>query len=154
MRPAALYFRPRATQLMYLRTGFNIEEMDKYFPIKNFDSVYLIDLCQPYVPPAKQPISIVHLRLRQTAGCRTPALRRARVEERAGALPGRHVLHAARMGRQPRACAGRRQVRVRPSACSSASNVRGSVCCSLFTLSYSLSMVPSYFALLDRIDEL
>ena len=27
--------------------GFNIEEMDKYFPIKEFDRVYLIDLCQP-----------------------------------------------------------------------------------------------------------
>lgn len=25
---------------------------------------------------------------------------------------------------------------------------------SLFTLSYSLSMIPSYFALLDRIDDL
>ncbi|THG98017.1 hypothetical protein EW026_g4092 [Hermanssonia centrifuga] len=30
-------------------TGFNIEEMDTYFPIGDFDSVYLIDLCQPYV---------------------------------------------------------------------------------------------------------
>ncbi|PSR97104.1 hypothetical protein PHLCEN_2v4385 [Hermanssonia centrifuga] len=30
-------------------TGLNIEEMDKYFPIGDFDSVYLIDLCQPYV---------------------------------------------------------------------------------------------------------
>ena len=30
-------------------TGFNIEEMNKYFPISEFDRVYLIDLCEPYV---------------------------------------------------------------------------------------------------------
>ena len=30
-------------------TGFNIEEMDRYFPVAGFDAVYLIDLCQPCV---------------------------------------------------------------------------------------------------------
>ena len=29
--------------------GFNIEEMDNYFPISGFDRVYLIDLCEPCV---------------------------------------------------------------------------------------------------------
>lgn len=27
--------------------GFNIEEMDKFFPISEFDAVYLVDLCEP-----------------------------------------------------------------------------------------------------------
>ena len=27
--------------------GFNIEEMNKYFPIEDFDAVYVIDLCKP-----------------------------------------------------------------------------------------------------------
>ena len=38
--------------------GFNIEEMDKYFPIKNFDAVYLIDLCQPCVPSSSIPLRV------------------------------------------------------------------------------------------------
>lgn len=28
-------------------TGRNIEEMNAYFPIKNFDAVYCVDLCEP-----------------------------------------------------------------------------------------------------------
>lgn len=38
--------------------GFNIEEMDKYFPIKNFDAVYLIDLCQPCVLSSSIPLRV------------------------------------------------------------------------------------------------
>ena len=34
--------------------GFNIEEMDKYFPIKDFDRVYLIDLCEPLLDVARR----------------------------------------------------------------------------------------------------
>ncbi|SCV73196.1 BQ2448_7121 [Microbotryum intermedium] len=28
-------------------TGWNVEEMDKYFPIADFDAVYVLDLCEP-----------------------------------------------------------------------------------------------------------
>ncbi|KAI0084521.1 hypothetical protein BDY19DRAFT_1060226 [Irpex rosettiformis] len=97
-------------------TGFNIEEMDKYFPIKDFDAVYLIDLCEPLLEVARRRFTSrgwknVHV-LCQDATFFT--------------LPGWE--------------SGGRE------------SEHGSV--SLFTMSYSLSMIPSYFALLDRIDDL
>ncbi|KAJ1941696.1 hypothetical protein FBU59_003427, partial [Linderina macrospora] len=35
-------------------TGWNIEQMDKYFGIKHFEHVYLIDLCRPLCKVAEQ----------------------------------------------------------------------------------------------------
>jgi betaine lipid synthase len=34
--------------------GWNIETMDAYMPISEFDAVYLIDLCQPLLDLAKK----------------------------------------------------------------------------------------------------
>ncbi|GJE99974.1 related to Betaine lipid synthase [Phanerochaete sordida] len=96
-------------------TGFNIEEMDKYFPIKDFDSVYLIDLCQPLLDVARR---------------------------RFVARGWNHVQVL---------CQDATFFSL-PEWDSNLVTARGAV--SLFTLSYSLSMIPSYFALLDRIDEL
>lgn len=138
-----------AKEVSNTHPGFNIEEMDKYFPVKEFDSIYLIDLCQPYVSLVSHRLYVISIRL-QAARCRTPAIRGAGMEERAGALPGRHVLQSARMGQQPGQRAGCRQVRIPSCSTLGFSPSAGS----LFTLSYSLSMIPSYFALLDRIDEL
>ncbi|KAI8320008.1 hypothetical protein GQ54DRAFT_313067, partial [Martensiomyces pterosporus] len=35
-------------------TGWNIEQMDEFFPISNFKTVYLIDLCRPLCKVAEQ----------------------------------------------------------------------------------------------------
>jgi len=35
-------------------TGWNVEEMDKYFPIADFDAVYLIDLCGPLLEVSRK----------------------------------------------------------------------------------------------------
>ncbi|KAK4052298.1 hypothetical protein OIO90_004379 [Microbotryomycetes sp. JL221] len=35
-------------------TGWNVEEMDKYFSIADFDAVYVLDLCAPLLDVAKQ----------------------------------------------------------------------------------------------------
>jgi betaine lipid synthase len=35
-------------------TGWNIEEMDKYFAIENFDKVFLLDLCEPLLAVARK----------------------------------------------------------------------------------------------------
>jgi betaine lipid synthase len=34
--------------------GYNIEEMDKYFPIDSFDHVYLVDLCESLLQVARE----------------------------------------------------------------------------------------------------
>ncbi|KAI0699007.1 hypothetical protein BC835DRAFT_1268331, partial [Cytidiella melzeri] len=95
-------------------TGFNIEEMDKYFPIREFDTVYIIDLCEPLLDVARRRFA-------------------------ARGWKNVHVLcQDATFFSLPQWEQG--------------ISARGAV--SLFTLSYSLSMIPSYFALLDRIDEL
>ncbi|KAF8919951.1 hypothetical protein CPB85DRAFT_734180 [Mucidula mucida] len=93
-------------------TGYNIELMDKHFPISNFDAIYLIDLCEP-------------------------------------------LLHVAR-GRFAKK--GWTNVTVLcQDACdfylpewSENINPEGSV--GFVTLSYSLSMIPNFYTLLDRID--
>lgn len=36
------------------RIGFNIESMDKFFPISSFDAVYLVDLCEPLLEVARK----------------------------------------------------------------------------------------------------
>jgi betaine lipid synthase len=35
-------------------TGWTIEEMDKYFPIKDFDAVYVVDLCEPLLEVSRK----------------------------------------------------------------------------------------------------
>ncbi|KAF7798762.1 hypothetical protein EIP86_009987 [Pleurotus ostreatoroseus] len=91
-------------------TGFNIEEMDKYFPIKEFERVYLIDLCEPLLSVARKRFAArgwtnVHVLCQDATFFSLP-------EWESGGV-----------------------------------SARG-------TVSYSLSMIPSYFALLDRIDDL
>ena len=45
----------RALQTFQLRLpGFNIEAMDRFFPISNFDAVYLVDICEPLLKIARQ----------------------------------------------------------------------------------------------------
>ncbi|EKM51071.1 uncharacterized protein PHACADRAFT_165696 [Phanerochaete carnosa HHB-10118-sp] len=96
-------------------TGFNIEEMDSYFPIKDFDSVYLIDLCEPLLDVARRRF-------------------------------------AARGWKNVQVLCQDATFFSLPEWDNNLVSARGAV--SVFTLSYSLSMIPSYFALLDRIDEL
>ncbi|KAI0338707.1 hypothetical protein BDW22DRAFT_1415383 [Trametopsis cervina] len=98
-------------------TGFNIEEMDAYFPVREFDRVYLIDLCEPLLAVARRRFlargwTNVHVLCQDATFFALPEW----------------------------------------STDPANSSARGAV--SLFTLSYSLSMIPSYFALLDRIDDL
>ncbi|GJN90988.1 hypothetical protein Rhopal_004002-T1 [Rhodotorula paludigena] len=35
-------------------TGWNVEEMDKYFPIRDFDAVYVLDLCGPLLEVSRK----------------------------------------------------------------------------------------------------
>ncbi|KAK4048434.1 hypothetical protein OIV83_004780 [Microbotryomycetes sp. JL201] len=35
-------------------TGWNVEEMDKYFPVADFDAVYVLDLCEPLLDVARK----------------------------------------------------------------------------------------------------
>ena len=35
-------------------TGWNIEAMDLFYPIANFDAVYLVDLCEPLLDVARR----------------------------------------------------------------------------------------------------
>ena len=37
-----------------LTTGWNVEAMDKHFPISQFDAVYVVDLCQPLLDLAQK----------------------------------------------------------------------------------------------------
>lgn len=87
-------------------TGWNIETMDDFMPVKSFDAIYLVDLCEPLLEIARRRFAArgwtnVHV-INQDA-C-------------AFSLPAQSV--------------------------------------SLVTLSYSLSMIPSYHNLLDRIDRM
>lgn len=90
-------------------TGWNIEQMDKYFPIAEFDQVYLIDLCEPLLKVARQRFERLGFKNVQ-ALCQNA---------KEFTLPG-----------QPE---GRRV--------------------ELFTCSYSISMIPPFYAVLDRIAE-
>ncbi|KAH8923333.1 hypothetical protein BT69DRAFT_1312438 [Atractiella rhizophila] len=94
-------------------TGWNIEEMDKYYPIEKFAAVYLVDLCLPLLKVAEE-----------------------RFKKRG--WTNVHVLHQDAtkfcLPLMSERLAGK-EVRV-----------------DLFTLSYSLSMIPNFYELLDRID--
>lgn len=97
-------------------TGFNIESMDKFFPITEFDAVYLVDLCEPLLDIARKRFSRrgwknVHVICADAASFVLPE-------------PG------WASGREP----------------------RGSI--SFVTLSYSLSMIPNFYPVLDRISHL
>ncbi|KAG6813636.1 hypothetical protein H0H92_008872 [Tricholoma furcatifolium] len=93
-------------------TGYNVELMDKIIPIKSFDAVYLIDLCEPLLQVARKRFSAkgwtnVHVLCQDASQFNLP-------EWTDGVDP------------------------------------KGSV--SFITMSYSLSMIPSYYTLLDRVD--
>jgi betaine lipid synthase len=45
-------FTPSLSTQELILVGWNIEAMDAYFPISQFDAVYLVDLCQPLLDVA------------------------------------------------------------------------------------------------------
>ncbi|KAG5716752.1 hypothetical protein E4T56_gene16200 [Termitomyces sp. T112] len=93
-------------------TGHNIELMDKHIPIKSFDAVYLIDLCEPLLQVARKRFSAkgwTNVIVLCQDACQ-------------------FILPEWTNGKDPKGSVG------------------------LITLSYSLSMIPSYYSLLDRID--
>ncbi|KAF8712289.1 hypothetical protein RHS03_01090, partial [Rhizoctonia solani] len=93
-------------------TGWNIETMDAYLPVKQFDAIYLVDLCDPLLQIARKRFA--------TKGWTNV-----------------HIIHSD-------ACTFRLP--------DDQSALIGSV--SLVTLSYSLSMIPTYHRLLDRVDRM
>ncbi|KAG8722187.1 hypothetical protein FRC08_005936 [Ceratobasidium sp. 394] len=95
-------------------TGWNIEAMNEFMPIKSFDAVYLVDLCEPLLQIARQRFA-------------------------AKGWTNVHVIHS--------------------DACTFTlpdwpTNAVPAGCVSLVTLSYSLSMIPSYHQLLDRVERM
>lgn len=90
-------------------TGWNIEEMDAYFPLREFDAIYLIDLCEPLLAVARERFARLGLRNAQ-ALCQN-----AKEFTLPGLAPGEKA--------------------------------------DLFTCSYSISMIPPFYAVLDRIYE-
>lgn len=93
--------------------GWNIEEMDKYFPISEFDSVYLLDLCEPLLEVARKRF------------------------ERRG-WKNVHVL-----------CQDATNF-ILPEWTESGIDPDGSI--DYVSMSYALSMIPNFYALLDRVD--
>lgn len=90
-------------------TGWNIEQMDKYFPVAEFDQVFLIDLCEPLLEVARE-------RFQRLGFKNVKALcQNAKDFELPGVPDDKKV--------------------------------------DLFTCSYSISMIPPFFAVLDRINE-
>lgn len=89
--------------------------MNEYMPIKSFDAIYLVDLCEPLLQIARKRFE-------------------------AKGWTNVHVLHQD-------ACAF-----TLPGWPADGGVLPGSV--SLVTLSYSLSMIPSYHRLLDRVDKM
>ncbi|KAG6868937.1 hypothetical protein C0993_007711 [Termitomyces sp. T159_Od127] len=94
-------------------TGHNIELMDKHIPIKSFDAVYLIDLCEPLLQVARN---------------------------RFAAKGWSNVIVL---------CQDACQFTL-PEWTKNGKDPKGSV--GFVTLSYSLSMIPNYYSLLDRIE--
>ena len=90
-------------------TGWNIEQMDKYFPLAEFDQIYLIDLCEPLLHVARERFARLGLRNVQVL-CQNA---------KDFTLPG---------------LPQDRKV-------------------DLFTCSYSISMIPPFYAVLDRIND-
>ncbi|OCF62173.1 betaine lipid synthase [Kwoniella mangroviensis CBS 10435] len=95
-------------------TGWNIEKMDEYLPLTYFDSIYLIDLCEPLLEVA-----------------------RARIKARG--WKNVYVL-----------CQDASNF-VLPEWESGEMDPRGSL--RAITMSYSLSMIPPFYQLLDRCDQ-
>ncbi|WWD20259.1 hypothetical protein CI109_104735 [Kwoniella shandongensis] len=95
-------------------TGWNIEKMDEYLPLTYFDSIYLIDLCEPLLEIA-----------------------RARIK--ANGWKNVHVL-----------CQDASKF-VLPEWEKGELDPRGSL--TAITMSYSLSMIPPFYQLLDRCDQ-
>ncbi|KAF8902789.1 hypothetical protein CPB84DRAFT_1846150 [Gymnopilus junonius] len=94
-------------------TGYNIEIMDKHFPISSFDAVYLIDLCDSLLDVARRRFARkgwknVHVLCQDASEFSLPEW--------------------SELGIDP----------------------KGSV--SFVTMSYSLSMIPSYYTVLDRVE--
>nr|GAT57621.1 predicted protein [Mycena chlorophos] len=92
-------------------TGYNIEVMDAFFPIADFDAVYLIDLCDSLLDIARKRFAAKGWK-NVTVLCQDAA--EFNLSEWANKDP------------------------------------KGSV--GFVTLSYSLSMIPSFYTVLDRID--
>ena len=90
-------------------TGWNIEQMDQYFPVAEFDQVYLIDLCEPLLEVARKRF------------------------ERLGFKNVQCLCQNAKEFTFPGLPADKKV--------------------DLFTCSYSISMIPPFYAVLDRINE-
>ncbi|CEL60650.1 betaine lipid synthase [Rhizoctonia solani AG-1 IB] len=92
-------------------TGWNIETMDTYLPVKQFDAIYLVDLCDPLLEIARRRFA-------------------------SKGWTNVHIIHS--------------------DACTFQLPHGGSLSnsASLVTLSYSLSMIPPYHRLLDRVDQM
>ncbi|PWN50116.1 hypothetical protein IE53DRAFT_110475 [Violaceomyces palustris] len=89
-------------------TGWNIEQMNEYFPISELSQVYLIDLCEPLLDVARKRFAAKGFKNVQVL-CQD-----AREFHMPGMKDGQKV--------------------------------------DLFTCSYSISMIPPFYAVLDRID--
>jgi betaine lipid synthase len=53
-------------------TGWNIEKMDQFFPISEFDAVYLVDLCEPSVAFYKSRLRYTDMPSQIARGCAEP----------------------------------------------------------------------------------
>ncbi|KDQ55857.1 hypothetical protein JAAARDRAFT_195669 [Jaapia argillacea MUCL 33604] len=93
-------------------TGHNVEMMNEYFPISNFDHVYLIDLCEPLLQVARRRF--------EKRGWKNITVLCQDASE--------FTLPEWQDGLDPKGSVG------------------------FITLSYSLSMIPSFYTLLDRIE--
>ncbi|GAA5990341.1 hypothetical protein JCM10908_007325 [Rhodotorula pacifica] len=94
-------------------TGWNVEEMDKHFPIKDFDAVYVLDLCEPLLEVSRKRFEArgfknVQCLLQDATHFTLPEWSDEGVEFEGGL--------------------------------------------DFVTMSYSLSMMPDYLTLLDRVD--
>ncbi|GAA5903303.1 class I SAM-dependent methyltransferase [Sporobolomyces salmoneus] len=97
-------------------TGWTIEEMNKYFPISEFDAVYVVDLCGPLLEVSRKRFEAkgwknVHCLLQDATTFVLPEWTEEGIDANEGGLD-------------------------------------------FVTMSYSLSMMPDYLTLLDRIDRL
>lgn len=90
-------------------TGWNIEQMNQYFPIADFDQVYLIDLCEPL-------LEVARTRFARLGYQNTQVLCQNAKDFTLPGLPAEKKVD-------------------------------------LFTCSYSISMIPPFYAVLDRINE-
>ncbi|GAA5930792.1 class I SAM-dependent methyltransferase [Sporobolomyces koalae] len=96
-------------------TGWTIEEMDKYFPISEFDAVYVVDLCGPLLDVSRKRFEAkgwknVHCLLQDATSFVLPEWTEDGIDSTGGL--------------------------------------------DFVTMSYSLSMMPDFLTLLDRIDRL